>query len=660
MQLEALQGGRYRSLHPIGSGSMGEVYLAEDTRIHRKVAIKVIRSEAIIYPDRSSIDDAARLFEQEARTIAIFNHPNILPLYDFGEEKGNGISLMYMVMPFCADGTLATWLRQRSNAGPLLPRETVHFISQAAGALQHAHDRQIVHRDVKPSNFLIRSNGEDANCPDLLLADFGIARFAAATTNTSRTIRGTPTYMAPELWSGVPVPASDQYALAIMAYEMLVGSSPFQGSLEQMMYQHIHEQPTPPSQLNRNLSSDVDMVFGIALAKRPEDRFMNISAFARALQQTVLHSSTNVEHTVEATPASNVIRATLAISTTEAMHGTSRTLTLPNGQQVNASIPAGTPNGQVLRLEGPSTSSSMGGAKNVLLLTIIVTDPREPAGSRDAVGGAPTMIGSHSWPANTRANRQGLSKGMTVLVIVLALLLGAGSVAFFAPFLLKNNAAPITPTATANVHTVNTVRATAPAQTVVPSTNPQNPYANSGTLVLDDQLLDNSKGFGWLTGANQRGATCEFRGDGYYSTQPAQGFFHSCPANNTDFRNFAFEVQMTLISGDYAGIVFCNASADRYYLFRIGVDGSYSLLLMSQANSDGVPLATGSISVNLSQANLIAAVVNGGSIGLYVNRQLIRSVNDSTYSHGHIAVFAWNATGTAAQAVFRNAKVWAL
>jgi hypothetical protein len=133
-----------------------------------------------------------------------------------------------------------------------------------------------------------------------------------------------------------------------------------------------------------------------------------------------------------------------------------------------------------------------------------------------------------------------------------------------------------------------------------------------------------------------------------------------CAANNTDFRNFAFEVQMTLISGDYAGIIFCNATTDRYYLFRIGVDGSYSLLLMSQTNSDGVPLATGSVSVNLSQPNLIAAVVNGGSIGLYMNRQLIRSVNDSTYSHGHIAVFSWNATGTAAQAVFRNAKVWAL
>jgi serine/threonine protein kinase len=663
MQLGELQNGRYRSLDLIGSGSMGEVYLAEDTRIHRQVAIKVIRSEAIIYPDsNSNINDASRLFEQEARTIAIFNHPNILPLYDFGEEKSGDISLMFMVMPFCPDGALSTWLRQRSSAGPLSPRDTVHFISQAASALQHAHDRRIVHRDVKPSNFLIRGNRDNPNRPDLLLADFGIAKFAAGTTNTSRTIRGTPAYMAPELWNGVPVPASDQYALAIMAYEMLVGRSPFHGSLEQMMYQHIHGQPRPPSQLNPNLSPDIDTVFALAFAKRPEDRFMNISAFARALEQVLLHTSTISEHTIKAVPASNAIRATLAISTTEAIYGTNRTLSLASGQQVSVRVPAGTSNGQVLRLEGLNRSSPTGDSTDVLLLTIIVTDPGELAISTDATNAMPTMIGSHSWPTSTRVSRQGLSKGMAVLLIVLALLLGAGSVAFFAPFLLKNNSTPVTPTTAGdiNVHATSTAQVGTTAPTPVTPTAQQNPYANGGKLVLDDPLLDNSKGYNWLTGANQKGATCEFRGDGYYSTQPAQGFFHSCPAGNTDFSNFAFEVQMTLISGDYAGIIFCNATDNTYYLFRIGVNGSYTLLLFTQANSDGVPLASGSISVNLSQANLIAVVVSGGSIKLYVNRQLIMSVNDSTNTHGRIAVFSWNATGSSAEAMFRNAKVWTL
>jgi len=286
MQLEALQNGRYLSLHPVGSGSMGEVYLAEDTRIHRQVAIKVIRSEAIIYPDRSSIDDAARLFEQEARTIAIFNHPNILPLYDFGEERREDATITYMVMPYCPDGSLEGWLSRRTNR-ILPPHDVAHLLEQAAEALQFAHDHEMIHLDVKPSNFLIRTNLEDVNHPDLLLADFGIAKLSSATASVSHSIRGTPTYMAPEQWDGEPVYATDQYALAVLAYELLTGRAPFVGRQQQVMYQHLTVQPQPPSTLNPLLSKDVDAVLLKALKKKPEERFMSISAFANAFQQAL-------------------------------------------------------------------------------------------------------------------------------------------------------------------------------------------------------------------------------------------------------------------------------------------------------------------------------------------------------------------------------------
>ncbi|TMD36180.1 MAG: hypothetical protein E6J04_04655 [Chloroflexi bacterium] len=118
MPLEILQNGRYRILRQLGSGSMGEVYLVEDTRINRQVAIKVIRSESYIYSDPNSTSDAARLFEREARAIARLNHPNILPLYDFGEEVVNSTPLTYMVMPYCAEGSLATWLGRRAFSPP--------------------------------------------------------------------------------------------------------------------------------------------------------------------------------------------------------------------------------------------------------------------------------------------------------------------------------------------------------------------------------------------------------------------------------------------------------------------------------------------------------------------------------------------------------------
>src|SRR6266852_4202230 len=204
MAIEKLQDGRYQYLRLLGSGGMGQVYLMQDTRVSRQVAIKVIRSEGAPYPDNPTAGDAARLFQREAKAIAALEHPNILPLYDFGEETHEDITVSYMVMPYCQDGSLAGWLRQGSSA-MLTPQDIVRLVEQAADALQYAHDHQVIHLDVKPSNFLLRSNRKNPSRPTLLLADFGIARNSATAASSSRTIRGTPTTMAPEQWSSAPV-----------------------------------------------------------------------------------------------------------------------------------------------------------------------------------------------------------------------------------------------------------------------------------------------------------------------------------------------------------------------------------------------------------------------------------------------------------------------
>ena len=138
MPLETLQNGRYRILRTLGSGSMGEVYLVEDRRINRQVAIKVIRIEAAPYPDSDTTTDLVRLFEREAKAIARLNHPNILPLFDFGEEVVNETPLTYMVMPYSPEGSLASWLQQRGPSQPLSTSDVAHFLAQAADALQHA------------------------------------------------------------------------------------------------------------------------------------------------------------------------------------------------------------------------------------------------------------------------------------------------------------------------------------------------------------------------------------------------------------------------------------------------------------------------------------------------------------------------------------------
>src|SRR6266581_5729696 len=157
MPLDGLQLGHYQLQRLIGSGGMGEVYQTLDTR----------------------------LFQREMRAIITLDHPHILPLYDFGEETINKATLTYMVMPYRKEGSLNDWLQQRSSVERLLPQDVGYLIQQAASALQHAHDRQVIHQDVKPSNFLVHSTNDYPSRPDLLLADFGVAKFTTATSNIS-------------------------------------------------------------------------------------------------------------------------------------------------------------------------------------------------------------------------------------------------------------------------------------------------------------------------------------------------------------------------------------------------------------------------------------------------------------------------------------------
>jgi serine/threonine protein kinase len=378
MSLEGQQLGRYRLHHPLGSGGMGEVYLATDTSLNRQVAIKVIRAEATSYPEAQAAQETARLFQRELRAIAALDHPHILPLFDHGEEHAGRTTLTYLVMPYRKEGSLADWLHQRAGSDLLSPRDVEHVVGQAASSLQHAHNQQILHQDVKPSNFLIRHREKQPDRPDVLLADFGVAKFISATAGMSQASRGTPTYMAPEQWEGRPVPATDQYALAVMAYELLTGHPPFQGGMAQLMYQHFHVSPPPPSTYHPGLPQALDAVLLHALAKDPQARFPSIAAFAEAFEQAV--QSSEAPTVAQPPPApSRDLHATLAISQQEAQMGTSRSLTLPGGRRVTVTIPAGAQDGQVLRVEDQGEASDSGMAEAlVLTLAIAATEERAP------------------------------------------------------------------------------------------------------------------------------------------------------------------------------------------------------------------------------------------------------------------------------------------
>ena len=391
MALEELQNGHYHRVRLLGSGGMGEVHLMEDTRVGRRVAIKVIRSETGSYPDSKEAKDAARLFKREARAIAVLEHPNILPLYDFGEEIIDGTTVYYMVMPFCAEGTLADWRKQRYDATKLSVQDIAYIVDQAAAALQYAHDHRVIHLDVKPSNFLIRSNAKNPNRPTVLLADFGLARNSATVASSSGTIRGTPTFMAPEQWGSNPVFASDQYALAIMIYELLIGNPPFEGSMERLLRHHLSTQPLPPSTLKTDLTATIDLVILRALAKRPEDRFPSISAFAAAFEQAVqvLPAPSPVERIVEPRQSDRGdFRAALYITQMEADAGVSPTITMPNGLPFTVPVPAGVHDGEVIRVQGPDESPNSGA---VVFLTIGIKQAEETSPTLDVLSATPTL-----------------------------------------------------------------------------------------------------------------------------------------------------------------------------------------------------------------------------------------------------------------------------
>ncbi len=662
MSLEGQRIGRYRLVRLLGSGGMGEVYLAEDTPINRQVAIKVIRAEVTPYPNATVLKEATRLFQREAKAIAMLDHPHILPLYDYGEETINGNPITYLVMPYRPEGSLTLWLQQRNSSGDtqvpsLRAQDVAHLVRQAADALQHAHDRHIIHQDVKPANFLIRTNQEKPNRPDLLLADFGVARFSTATTNVSHNIRGTPTYMAPEQLEGNAVAASDQYALAVMAYELLTGRPPFQGALMQVIYQHAQVHPISPSTFNPGLPPDVDAVILHALAKKPEERFPSISEFSQAFRTALQYTDASaiVSQDTGRTLNSIDMRATLAISDLEALRGTTRTLTLPGGRRVNISVPPGAYDGQIIRLEGQGPPSASGLPGALLIALAITPTTNSPAVSASDSAEATIPMSPSNSSGRIPVPQRGLSRGSMMLLIALALLVVVGSIGFVSFYLATNKQL-------ANINASAT--ALAQANATSHASGAKDPYTHAGVLSLNDPLKDNNQGHGWDTSTNQNNATCAFTPGGYQSSQPLNNNFHACFAINTNFINFVYEVQMTIVSGQAGGIIFrANQANSTFYYFRVGQDGSYNLWAFKDKFIENAPLlASGmapAIHTGYNQPNLVAVAAQGASLALYVNHQLVTSVNDSSYSHGQIGVVAYN-QGSIAQAVYSNARVWTL
>src|SRR5262249_5161833 len=232
--------GRYHLLRCIGRGGMGEVWLAEDPRLHRQVAIKTL-------PAHNQDDHEYSLrFEREAQAAAALTHPHILSLHSYGEQpQSDGQIVMYIVMLYIAGGSLAERITVYTSRKTMMPpQEAITYLSQAAEAIDYAHSQKVLHRDIKPANMLLQQDW-------LWLADFGLAKLLTSETYRSRTHAGagTPEYMAPEQVQGKAEMASDRYSFAMSAYQMFTGRLPFRSDTPfDMLLKQMQEPPPPPRQ----------------------------------------------------------------------------------------------------------------------------------------------------------------------------------------------------------------------------------------------------------------------------------------------------------------------------------------------------------------------------------------------------------------------------
>ncbi|MEV0234785.1 Stk1 family PASTA domain-containing Ser/Thr kinase [Nonomuraea sp. NPDC050786] len=314
-----LLGGRYELDGVVGRGGMAEVYRARDIRLDRIVAIKTLRS------DLARDHTFQARFRREAQSAASLNHPAVVAVYDTGEDVTDGAPVPYIVMEYVDGRTLRDLLRQDKR---LLPERAVELVDGILRALDYSHRGGIVHRDIKPANVMITRAG------DVKVMDFGIARAmadSAATMTQTAQVIGTAQYLSPEQARGERVDArSDIYSTGCVLYELLTGQPPFTGdSPVAIAYQHVREEPIPPSQIDRDIPQWADAIVLKAMAKDPAHRYQSAGEMRADIQRAMSGMPTDAQ--TMAMTANHNVQGTRMMTATQAAQGpaTQRTTAVP-------------------------------------------------------------------------------------------------------------------------------------------------------------------------------------------------------------------------------------------------------------------------------------------------------------------------------------------
>ncbi len=633
--LEGTSLGRYQLLGRLGRGGMSEVYLAYDERMDRNVALKVVSSSQADYLER---------FQREADAISNLHHPHILPAYDYGDQE----PWHYLVMPNIEHGTL----RHRLEHGALSLEDADEMLNQIASALQAAHDSGIIHRDIKPSNILLRDDHY------AYLADFGLAKALEGGSELTQTgaLLGTPEYMAPDLADGPATTSSDIYALGVLLYQMITGRVPFTGETPVSVYmKHVREQPLPPSFYNSSIPHSIDQVVLRALEKDPRRRYQSPQELAEAFTQARLTPSI---HETQEMPPYKTIQETMRQGAGDTPLPATRRFGR-QARQARQARQSRNPSSQGRKLVLPgnpaAAPTSVFSRRRRVTAPIVENRVATQTAVEHVTPSVParrTTESIHTTPRLPRGRTNMLTFSIIAIGLLLFIVLPIGAISYFASThkvtpTPTNTAQPtqVVPTATQQIGTTATVPAGAQATATALLAS-----ATSGTP-LAYSLASNSDGL-WTQDASH----CVFTGGSYHVKALQTNYLQYCPLTKSVQDNATLQVDVTLLSGNHAGMLF-RVNSDQFYDFEITSDGQ--CFLRRHAPGDGnnyadiLPPTRSSAIAPTGQKNTLTVIANGNTFWLYVNGTAIgSSLKDSNYTVGGLALV----TGTLAPANFGEAS----
>jgi serine/threonine protein kinase len=585
--------GRYELRRRIARGGMAEVYLGYDRRVRRRVAVKVLYG---------SDEPFVRRFEREAEAVGTLSHDHILPLYDFGEQR----PWYYLVMPYIEGGTLRDYLLKRER---LDLEEAGSFLAQIAAALQYAHDHGVVHRDVKPSNILLRPDGH------AYLGDFGLAKakIGAEAVTHSGSMVGTPEYMAPEQSNGMHDYRSDIYSLGIILYQMLTGRVPFTAdSPVAVSLKHIQAIPKPPGELNSAIPPAVEAVILKALAKDPTERYQQAEALAEAYWHALGEEHDGQGDKVPQAEDQAELQS----------HKHERTVATPSAVtqiiDVAETMPRAT---KLLRfpLQAPAPPLRSDRMRKLLIAL--------PICLAIILGSALSL--THLWQPHSSTQQSRPHNGTPTVLYM----------------------------ATATAQALAKTQATLAAQSRVQATAGITGSIGAGQVLYADAMT--APGGGWVNDGSQ----CYFSDQGYHVYSALAHAVAWCYSSEQTFSNAIITAQAVLTRGDLCGLIFRLSPASKsFYVLELNSRGDYRFVLAQGSNPlNWLTLIdwtySSAIKDGYGRTNTFLVLATGNRFRFYINKQLIvSSFSDNTYSSGMVGFLAGGDSSGGTEAIFSN--IW--